>query len=704
MKADKWVTAGIAAVLAFLLAFGTAGGIVTAFALPLKSYPAVVWAWAFSSLFCAAAFSWKRGGILVLGLLVLLAGYLWHRGDLLEQVLRLLYHITYIYDKGYGWGVFLPMELPWWTDFVDLPMALLGAAVSMVTAWTVCRGINGDYAIICALLPLLSCLVVTDTVPGTGNLFALFFAVVMLLLTSRVRSENVLQGNRLTLLAAIPTALALGGLFLAVPQEGYVNQSAAIRDDILAWFLDFPETLESTVQEVTLSVSGSEAENVDLAAMGRRVESTAPVMSVTAEVGGTLYLRGQDYDGYDGTSWTASGHRDENFSCSGSSLGNVTIETQSQLEQLYLPYYPTGGQSLVGGRLENPQLYTQYTFSRTGLPDNWQALTAAGDSAEAPPLFADTAGMEQQTYLALPEKTRSGAEALLAPLFQDAGTTTEKAAAIANFVRNSALYDRNTTTMPSGEEDFALWFLEASETGYCVHFATAAVVLLRAAGIEARYVSGYMVRTLSGQTAVVTGENAHAWAEYYEPGLNTWLVLEATPADLNAQAGNTGEVQATLPSAEPTDEATSASTQPQAAPQNPTEPSASAPSPQVPAPRDFGPVLRLLKFLLLLAAAAAVIEGQRRCRIRLRRRSQRRGPPNAQALARWRETELLAKLLKESPPQKLEVLAQKAKFSQHTLSAEELALFEGYLRTAKKRLRQMPWYLRLAHRYVFAVY
>lgn len=699
MKADKWVTAGIAAVLAFLLAFGTAGGMVTAFALPLENYPAVVWTWAFSALFCAASFSWKRGGILVLGLSALLAGYLWRRGDLLEQVLRLLYHITYIYDKAYGWGVFLPMELPWWTDFVDLPMAILGAVIAMVTAWTVCRGINGDYAIICALLPLLSCLVVTDTVPGTGNLFALFFAVVMLLLTSRVRTGNAFQGNRLAFLAAIPTALALGGLFLAVPQEGYVNQSAKIRDDILAWFLDFPETLEHTVQEVTLSVSGSEPEKVDLASMGRREESTAPVMSVTAEVGGTLYLRGQDYDGYDGAGWTSSSHRVEDFSCSGSSLGSVTIETRSQLEQLYLPYYPTGGQNLVGGRLDNPQLYTQYTFSRTGLPDDWREL-AAGDGTEATTFFAE----EQQTYLALPEKTRSGAEALLTSLLQDASTTTEKAAAIANFVRNSALYDRNTTRMPSGEEDFALWFLEASETGYCVHFATAAVVLLRAAGIEARYVSGYMVRTLAGQAAVVTGENAHAWAEYYEPGLNTWLVLETTPADLNAQAGNPGEVQATLPSAAPTGEATSAPIQPQAAPQNPTEPSASAPSPQAPAPRDFGPVLRLLKYLLLLAAAAAVIEGQRRCRIRLRRRRQRKGPPNAQALARWQETELLAKLLKESPPQELEILAQKAKFSQHTLSEEELALFDGYLRTAKKRLRQKPWYLRLAHRYVFAVY
>lgn len=701
MKSNKWVTAGIAAMLALLLAFGAVGGMVTAFSLPLENYPAVVLAWALFALFCAAAFLWKRGGLLVLGLSALLAGYLWHRGHLLGQVLQLLYRITYIYNKAYGCGVFRPEGLSWDAEFVDLPIAILGMVVAVAAAWTVCRGKSGDFAIGLALLPLLSCLVVTDTVPETGNLFALFFGVVILLLTSRVRSGSAFQGNRLTLLAAIPTALALGVLFLAVPQESYVNQSAAFRENILSWLQELPEALADSVQEAPVQVPVNEPESVDLAAMGSRIESTAPVMSVTAEVGGTLYLRGRDYDVYDGTGWSASGHRVEDFSCNGSSLGNVTIETQSKLEQLYLPYYPAGGQSLVGGKLDNPRLYSEYSFSRTGLPDNWQVLAAQGVPDAATP-FADAAGVE--AYLALPEKTRVRAEALLESIVHGTSSTTETAWAIANFVRNSALYDRNTSPMPSGEDDFALWFLEKSETGYCVHFATAAVVLLRAAGFEARYVSGYMVRAQAGQTFVVTGENAHAWAEYYEPALGTWLVLETTPADLNAQAENTGDIQATLPTAQPDTQPTSVPAQPPSAPQNFTESAENtSPQPQT-QPRDFSWLTGIAKLLLLLAAAAAFTEGQRRIRFRLRRRSQRTGAPNSQALARWQEAELLAKLLKETPPQKLEALAQKAKFSQHTLSAEELALFEGYLRAAIKRLRQKPWYLRLVYQYIFAIY
>lgn len=694
MKRDRWVTAGIAAVLAFLLSLGSAGCMITAFSLPMEHYPAVVLTWGVCALLCSAAFLWKRGGVLVLLPAALLAGYLWRRGALTDQLLQLVYRISYIYNRAYDWGVLRLVDTPWDAGAADLPMGVLGAVVSMAAAWTVCRRKSAALVIASALLPLFSCLVVTDTVPAPGNLFALLFAVALLLLTTHVRQSNPRQGNRLSLMAAIPTALALSGLFLAVPQEGYVNQAEEIRASILQWFEQLPETLETTFQEAAVNVQGSEADSVNLAAMGRRIESTVPVMSVTADVGGALYLRGQDYDIYDGTEWTASTHRVEDFSCEGISLGSVSVETRSKLDLLYLPYYPENGLSLVGGKIDNPRLSTQYTFSRTGLPDNWQALAAAG---------GNRAG--EETYLALPQGTRDRAGALLEPILQGRATTTEKAGAIASYVRSSARYDLNPSRMPSGQEDFALWFLESAETGYCVHFATAAVVLLRAADIEARYVSGYMVRLQPGETATVTGENAHAWAEYYEPALNTWLVLEATPANLNEPSGTAGGVPETHSptqaeshpaeaAAQPTEETARPSTQPPAQPQSP------AGGTQTHFP---GWLEGMLKLLLFVSAAVACVAGQRELRLRLRRRRQRTGTPNAQALARWQEAELLAGLLKEPPPQALEALAQKAKFSQHTLSPEELADFALYQRAAKKRLLQKPWYLRMAYRYIFAI-
>ena len=377
MKSERRVTALLAAVLASLLSLGAVGCVVTAFDLSLKSALAVALVCVGAAVFCAGAFSWKHGGMAVLLLGALLAGYLWRQGEAAEQVRQLISRISHVYDQAYDWGVLSLTDAPWDAGFADLPMGILGAVIALSGAWTVCRGENTLFAIVPALLPLYACLVVTDTVPDAQCLFLLIYAFLLLILTGRVRSGNPSQGNRLTLLAAVPTALALGLLFLTVPQEGYVNQSEELRDSILSWIEELPETVENTVQGAASNAQSSQPERVNLASLGRRMESTAPVMEVTAEAGGTLYLRGQDYDSYDGTGWTATRNRVEEFSCRGIDLGTVTIRTRNKMDQLYLPYYPENGQSLVGGKLDNTRLSTEYSFLRTGLPDDWQTQLAA---------------------------------------------------------------------------------------------------------------------------------------------------------------------------------------------------------------------------------------------------------------------------------------------------------------------------------------
>ena len=112
---------------------------------------------------------------------------------------------------------------------------------------------------------------------------------------------------------------------------------------------------------------------------------------------------------------------------------------------------------------------------------------------------------------------------------------------------------------------------------------------------------------------------------------------------------------------------------------------------------------RGLSALLALVLIAAVIPGQRALRIRLRRAKQQKAPPNARALALWQEAALASRLLRKPAPKTLESLAQKAKFSQHTLTEEELIRFHAYLRGAKKQLAGRPWYQRLVYKYIYAV-
>ena len=106
----------------------------------------------------------------------------------------------------------------------------------------------------------------------------------------------------------------------------------------------------------------------------------------------------------------------------------------------------------------------------------------------------------------------------------------------------------------------------------------------------------------------------------------------------------------------------------------------------------------------MLPVFVLVLMLQRSARLRLRRKLQRTGDVNKQALYRWREALRLSRLLKESPTEELIVLAQKAKFSQYELTQEELLQFDSFNRTCLKQLKKKPWYLQLIHQYIYAAY
>ncbi len=74
-------------------------------------------------------------------------------------------------------------------------------------------------------------------------------------------------------------------------------------------------------------------------------------------------------------------------------------------------------------------------------------------------------------------------------------------------------------------------FMTRTKSGHCEYFATAATILLRAAGIPARYATGYAVMEYSAleQAYVVRARHAHAWTRAYVDG--RWVDLDPTPPD-----------------------------------------------------------------------------------------------------------------------------------------------------------------------------
>ncbi len=92
-------------------------------------------------------------------------------------------------------------------------------------------------------------------------------------------------------------------------------------------------------------------------------------------------------------------------------------------------------------------------------------------------------------------------------------------------------------------------FLFVRRVGFCEHFAQAFVVLMRAAGIPARIVTGYQggsENPIDGMW-VVRQRDAHAWAEYWVPGAG-WIRADPTAMVDPARIDRSGQ---TLDSRQP---------------------------------------------------------------------------------------------------------------------------------------------------------
>ena len=71
-------------------------------------------------------------------------------------------------------------------------------------------------------------------------------------------------------------------------------------------------------------------------------------------------------------------------------------------------------------------------------------------------------------------------------------------------------------------------FLFDTRAGFCEHYASAFVVLMRAAGIPARVVTGYQGGEMNGDYMIVRQSDAHAWAEAWIDG--AWRRFDPTAA------------------------------------------------------------------------------------------------------------------------------------------------------------------------------
>ncbi|NLD34015.1 MAG: transglutaminase domain-containing protein [Clostridiales bacterium] len=102
-----------------------------------------------------------------------------------------------------------------------------------------------------------------------------------------------------------------------------------------------------------------------------------------------------------------------------------------------------------------------------------------------------------------------------------------KALLIRSYLKTNYTYTLDVPPAPE-DLDFAAHFLFETKKGYCTYFATAMTVLARSAGLNSRYVEGFVaLPTDDGSPAALTGQQAHAWTEVYIPQLG-WVTFDAT--------------------------------------------------------------------------------------------------------------------------------------------------------------------------------
>ncbi|MBK1817911.1 transglutaminase domain-containing protein [Luteolibacter yonseiensis] len=114
-------------------------------------------------------------------------------------------------------------------------------------------------------------------------------------------------------------------------------------------------------------------------------------------------------------------------------------------------------------------------------------------------------------------------------------TLREKISILQNWFRRDFQYSRNLTIRASANDPAhptaIEQFLTKTKSGHCEYFAAATTLLLRQAGVPARYAIGYAVaeRDVPRKEFIIRGTHGHAWCRAWDEKEKTWIDIDTTP-------------------------------------------------------------------------------------------------------------------------------------------------------------------------------
>jgi transglutaminase-like putative cysteine protease len=300
------------------------------------------------------------------------------------------------------------------------------------------------------------------------------------------------------------------------------------------------------------------SDTVNLGAIGPIKRDPSVVMRVEltdgiAQAAGRFYVRGMAFDRYDGRSWT----NQLNFR---RVLGEYTPGTFTVRQNRLSPpshLAPTFRQNILLESLDTPVLFAA-PFAETV---SGRFPTVQSDPTGALYLpFPSSSRIEYSVisrsnpvlpadfephavsypesfsrhYLQLPLQSER-ITALAREIAETKRTTYEKVIAIQEHLTRNFRYSLDA---PLAEQSHPLEeFLFNRKTGYCEHYATAMVIMLRTIGIPARLVTGFLTSEWNeyGNYYLVRQQDAHAWVEAHLPH-SGWVMMDPTPANAEGAA------------------------------------------------------------------------------------------------------------------------------------------------------------------------
>ena len=630
----------------------------------------------FSGVFCLLSVYAKKGKQFLVSLgiigIVFVVMALLSINSVISQVNYLVNCILKFYSTSFP----VPTTVKFASSFdnnANIIFVILGFLLSAINTISLVRAKRLIPSALFCVICLIPCFVLVYNPPAIVPLITIITILISLYFTAFFRKFSFgYHGTVFISVACIILILSII-VYSLIPVENY--KRFGWQDNLLKAtekLFDFGSGGNSDFDAVLDSIDKTK----NLAEIGPLEQRGIKTLEVKSPKGGNLYLKGVAYANYNENEWSVLTDEQaesfpENFDAynltKGGETQSVDILTQSKHDILYTPYYPIDSSAsfkpVYDILLANNDGVQSYDFRCYTDFYNYKLDTPEYDK------------YVEEIYTKLPDSTK---EKMLKIAEDNNLLTGESPDEIVNnvkaFISQKVYYSLNTEKMPDGE-DFPVWFLNDAESGYCVHYATSATVMLRALGIPARYVTGYYISAKDNSWTVVTSDNAHAWVEYYDFSKG-WVVLEATPSSFQP-VSNTREDIETIPATKPT--ATVAPTTKPA----PTQSVSNNGGAEAPKKTDS-----VSTYIILISVCTAIFTLIIRYHLikSLRKKHFNNGKYNIRAIYIYRYIEKIQKLSNNVLPDRISEIANKAKFSNHRISREEIDILLSYATDAKDEL------------------